>query len=68
MAVIQKLCKEIYDKIWEEKLYPEGIIKTAEGLKPGEEFVNFVGEVFSKFGRKCNQDVFLARSVLWRDL
>ena len=42
MAVIQKLCKEIYDKIREEKLYPEDIIKTVEGLKPSEEFVNFV--------------------------
>ena len=61
MAVIQKLCKEIYDKIREEKLYPEDIIKTVEGLKPSEEFVNFVSEVFSKLGRKCNQDVFLAR-------
>ena len=67
LAVIQKLCKEIYDKI-REKLYPEDIIKTVEGLKPSEEFVNFVSEVFSKFARKCNQDVFLARSVLWRDL
>ena len=61
MAVIQKLCKEIADKIREEKLYPEDIIKTVEGLKPSEEFVNFVSEVFSKFARKCNQDVFLAR-------
>ena len=42
MAVIQKLCKEIADKIREEKLYPEDIIKTVEGLKPSEEFVNFV--------------------------
>ena len=48
LAVIQKLCKEIYDKIREEKLYPEDIIKTVEGLKPSEEFVNFVSEVFSK--------------------
>ena len=49
MAVIQKLCKEIADKIREEELYPEDIIKTVEGLKPSEEFVNFVSEVFSKF-------------------
>ena len=68
MAVIQKLCKEIYDKIREEKLYSEDIIKTVEGLKPSEEFLNFVSKVISKFGRKCNQVVFLARSVLWRDL
>ena len=61
MAVIQKLCIEIYDKIREEKLYPEDIIKTVEGLKPSEEFVNFVSEVFSKFVIKCNQDIFLAR-------
>ena len=60
IAVIQKLCKEIADKIREEKLYPEDIIKTVEGLKPSKEFVNFVSEVFSKFARKCNQDVFLA--------
>ena len=48
MTVIQKLCKEIADKIREEKLYPEDI-KTVEGLKPSEEFVNFVSDVFSKF-------------------
>ena len=60
MAVIQKLCKEIADKIREEKFYPEDI-KTVEGLNPSKEFVNFVSEVFLKFARKCNQDVFLAR-------
>ena len=36
MAVIQKLCKEIADKIREEKLYPEDIIKTVERLKPSQ--------------------------------
>ena len=61
MAVIQKLCKQIAEKIRDEKLYPADIIKTVEGLKPSEEFVNFVSEAFSKFARKCNQDVFLAR-------
>ena len=61
MAVIQNLCKEIAGKIRQEKLYPENIIKTVEGLKPSEEFVKFVSENFSKFARKCNQDVFLAR-------
>ena len=52
MAVIQKLCKEIYDKIREEKLYPEDIIKTVEGLKPSKEFCKFCQqgllEVWSK--------------------
>ena len=61
MAVIQNLCKEIAGKIREEKLYPENIIKTVDGLKSSEEFVKFISETFSKFARKCNQDVFLAR-------
>ena len=54
MAVIQKLCKAISNKMREEKLYLEDIIKTVEGLEPREEFVNFVNEAFSKFARKCN--------------
>ncbi len=61
MPEIQKLCKEIGERIREEKLYPENIIKIVEGLKPSEAFVKFVREAFSKFARKCNQDVFLAK-------
>ena len=59
-VVIQKLCKEIADKIQEEKFYPDDI-KMVEGLKPIVEFANFVSEAFSKFARKCKQDVLLVR-------
>ena len=46
MAVIQNLCKEIAGKFREEKLYPENIIKTVDGLKSSEEFVKFISEPF----------------------
>ena len=61
MPVLERLCKEIGEKIREENLYPEEIIKLVEGLKPSEQFLKFVSEVFSKFSRKCNQDAFLAK-------
>ena len=61
MPVLERLCKEIGEKIREENLYPEEIIKLVEGLKPSEQFLKFVSEVFSKFSRKCNQDAFMAK-------
>ena len=61
MPVLERFCKEIAEKIREENIYPEKIIKTVEGLKPSEELLKFVSEVFSKFARKCNQDAFLAK-------
>ena len=61
MPVLVRLCKEIGEKIREKNLYPEEIIKLVEGLKPSEQFLKFVSEVFSKFSRKCNQDAFLAK-------
>ena len=61
MPEVEKLCQEIGGKIREEKLYPEDTIKIVEGLKPSEAFVKFVSTAFSKFARKCNQDVFLTQ-------
>ena len=60
MPVLERFCKEIAEKIREENIYPE-IIKIVEELKPSEEFLKFVSEVFSKFAQKCNQDTFLAK-------
>ena len=61
MPVLERFCKEIAEKIQEENIYPEKIIKIVEGLKPSEQFLKSVNEVFSKFARKCNQAAFLAK-------
>ena len=61
MPVLERFCKEIAEKIREENIYPEKIIKIVEGLKPSEQFLKSVSEVFLKFARKCNQDAFLAK-------
>lgn len=47
MPVLEGFCKEIAEKIREENIYPEKIIKIVEGLKPSEQFLKSVSEVFS---------------------
>lgn len=60
LSLLENFVKEIATKLREEKIYPEEILIATFSVKPREEFVTFVREIFGRFCRKRKQEALLA--------